>query len=35
LLGILFFSAILVIVANLVTDVVYRLIDPRIRTGRA
>lgn len=34
LLGILFFSAILVIVANLLTDIVYRLIDPRIRTGR-
>jgi len=35
LLGILFFSAILVIVANLLTDIVYRMIDPRIRTGRA
>jgi len=35
LLGILLFSAILVIVANLITDVVYRVIDPRIRTGRA
>lgn len=35
LLGILFFSALLVIVANLVTDFAYRLIDPRIRAGRA
>ena len=35
LLGILFFSAILVIVANLLTDIVYRMIDPRIRPGRA
>jgi len=35
LLGILFFSAILVIAANLLTDIVYRMIDPRIRTGRA
>lgn len=35
LLGILFFSAILVIVANLLTDLVYRMIDPRIRTGKA
>ncbi len=35
LLGILFFSALLVILVNLVTDLVYRLIDPRIRTGRA
>jgi peptide/nickel transport system permease protein len=35
LLGILFFSALIVIVANLLTDVSYRLIDPRIRTGAA
>lgn len=33
ILGILFFSSLLVIVANLVTDVVYRIVDPRIRTG--
>lgn len=30
MLGILFFTAVLVIVANLVTDLVYRAIDPRI-----
>lgn len=35
LLGVLFFSALLVIAANLVTDAVYRLIDPRIRDGAA
>lgn len=33
ILGILFFSSLLVIVANLVTDIVYRMVDPRIRTG--
>jgi len=33
LLGVLLSSAILVVVANLLTDVVYRLIDPRIRVG--
>ncbi|WP_169566312.1 ABC transporter permease [Sneathiella limimaris] len=32
-LGILFFSSLLVIVANILTDLVYRLVDPRIRTG--
>ncbi|MEH6526952.1 MAG: ABC transporter permease [Sneathiella sp.] len=32
-LGILFFSSVLVILANLVTDFVYRLVDPRIRSG--
>ena len=32
-LGILFFSSLVVIVANLVTDLVYSLVDPRIRTG--
>lgn len=35
ILGILFFSALLVIVGNLLTDLVLRLIDPRIRTGAA
>ncbi len=33
LLGILFFSSLVVIVANLLTDLAYRLIDPRIRSG--
>lgn len=33
LLGLLMLSSILVIVANLATDLVYRLIDPRIRVG--
>lgn len=33
LLGVLLMSAVLVVVANLLTDVVYRLIDPRIRLG--
>ena len=33
LLGILFFSALLVVTANLLTDLAYRVIDPRIRTG--
>ncbi len=32
-LGILFFSSLLVISANLLTDLVYRFVDPRIRTG--
>lgn len=35
LLGVLLMSAVLVIVANLLTDLVYRLIDPRIRVGGA
>ena len=35
ILGILFFSSLVVVVVNLVTDVVLRLIDPRIRTGAA
>jgi len=30
-LGILFFSALIVVVANLLTDLCYRLVDPRIR----
>lgn len=33
ILGILFFSALVVVVGNLVTDLVLRLIDPRIRHG--
>ncbi|MGE0313321.1 MAG: ABC transporter permease [Lautropia sp.] len=32
LLGVLFFSAVLVVVANLATDAAYRWIDPRLRT---
>ncbi len=31
LLGILFFSTLLVIVVNLLTDMTYRLLDPRIK----
>lgn len=31
LLGVLFFSALLVMVANIITDFVYRMIDPRIQ----
>jgi peptide/nickel transport system permease protein len=34
ILGILFFSAVLVIVANFLTDIVYRLVDPRVGTGK-
>jgi peptide/nickel transport system permease protein len=33
LLGILFFSAVLVIIANFITDITYSLIDPRITSG--
>jgi len=33
LLGILFFSAVIVVVGNLLTDLSYGIIDPRIRTG--
>ena len=33
LLGVLFFAALMVVVANLATDLSYRLADPRIRTG--
>ena len=35
LLGVLFFSALIVILANMATDLLYRVIDPRIRTVRA
>jgi peptide/nickel transport system permease protein len=31
LLAVLFFSALLVMVANIITDIVYRMIDPRIQ----
>ena len=31
LLGILFFSTLMVVVANLITDFSYRLLDPRIK----
>jgi peptide/nickel transport system permease protein len=31
MLGILFFTALLVILANILTDIVYRAVDPRIR----
>ncbi len=33
ILGILFASSVMVVVINLLTDVVYRLVDPRIRTS--
>ena len=35
ILGILFFSSLVVVVVNLITDLILRTIDPRIRTGRA
>ncbi len=35
LLGVLFFSALIVILANMATDLLYRVIDPRIRAVRA
>ncbi|MBX3454635.1 ABC transporter permease [Ferrovibrio sp.] len=34
LLGVLFFSALLVMLANIATDIAYRLVDPRIRLRR-
>ena len=34
ILGILFFSSLVVVVANLLTDMVYRIIDPRIQTSK-
>lgn len=34
ILGILFFSSLVVVVGNLLTDLVLRLIDPRIRHGK-
>jgi len=33
LLGILILSSTLVVIINILTDIVYRLIDPRIRVG--
>jgi peptide/nickel transport system permease protein len=33
LMAVLFFSAVMVIAANIVTDFMYRLVDPRIRAG--
>jgi peptide/nickel transport system permease protein len=33
LLAVLFFSAVLVMAANILTDLLYRLVDPRIRSG--
>jgi peptide/nickel transport system permease protein len=33
LLGVLFFSSLVVVVMNQVTDLCYRLIDPRIKTS--
>jgi len=35
ILGILFFSAVLVIIANILTDMTYRLVDPRVGTGKS
>lgn len=32
-LGILFFSSLIVIIMNIVTDILYRIVDPRIRTS--
>lgn len=34
ILGILFFSAVLVIAANMITDMVYRLVDPRVGAAK-
>lgn len=34
ILGILFFSALIVIAANMLTDLAYRLVDPRINANR-
>lgn len=33
LLGILFFSALIVVIVNQLTDLIYRLVDPRIKTS--
>jgi len=34
-MGILFFSALIVVVVNLLTDLAYRIVDPRIKTAAA
>ena len=34
-LGILFFATVMVVAANLLTDLAYRIVDPRIRAGTA
>jgi peptide/nickel transport system permease protein len=34
-MAVLFFSALLVMLANILTDIVYRLIDPRIGVVRS
>lgn len=34
LMAVLFFSAMMVMIANILTDLLYRWIDPRIRTGK-
>jgi peptide/nickel transport system permease protein len=34
IMGILFFSAMIVIIVNLLTDLAYRIVDPRIRSAR-
>jgi peptide/nickel transport system permease protein len=34
ILGLLFFSAIMVVIANVVTDLCYAWADPRIKAGR-
>lgn len=35
LLGVLLISSVVVIIANIVTDIAYRIVDPRIRVGQA
>ncbi|MCP5373692.1 MAG: ABC transporter permease [Hyphomicrobiales bacterium] len=34
IMGILFFSAMIVVIVNLLTDLAYRIVDPRIRSAR-
>jgi peptide/nickel transport system permease protein len=34
ILGLLFFAAIMVVIANVLTDLCYAWADPRIKTGR-
>ena len=33
IMGTVLFAALLVVAANLIVDVVYRLVDPRIKAG--